>query len=122
MRNDESLEKLHLTHLKSSDEIDMLYNNIMNFLMVKVPFLILVFLFSQTAGIVHAEVHAFHEHDEVCDAFELVSNQSADLVDKALQTKVDFNAIQVSTSFSNDLSLSFRTVYFSRAPPLFSLI
>ena len=32
--------------------------------------LILLFLFSQSAGLVHSAVHSFHEHEASCDVFD----------------------------------------------------
>lgn len=32
--------------------------------------LILLFVFSQTAGLLHAEIHPFHEHEASCDVFD----------------------------------------------------
>lgn len=32
--------------------------------------LILLFLFSQTAGLIHAQIHPFHEHEASCDVFD----------------------------------------------------
>ena len=38
--------------------------------------LIFVFLFAQSAALIHSEVHLFHEHTEACDKFESVENQT----------------------------------------------
>lgn len=37
--------------------------------------LLLLFLLAQTVALLHAEVHAFHEHDQACEIFENVEKQ-----------------------------------------------
>ncbi|WP_040727504.1 hypothetical protein [Thiomicrorhabdus sp. Kp2] len=32
--------------------------------------LILLFVFTQAAGLIHAEIHPFHEHEASCDVFD----------------------------------------------------
>lgn len=59
----------------------------------KVYALILLLLLSQTAGLLHAEVHPFHDHDEVCDAFQLVEHQVPGLVIFTPFLATEFSAI-----------------------------
>lgn len=45
------------------------------------PMLVLlgVFTLAQTIGVVHAQVHLFHEHSETCDLFEGLAHPAAKL-------------------------------------------
>lgn len=39
-----------------------------------------LFLFAQTAALIHSEVHHFHEHEAECDIYLGVENQTLDSV------------------------------------------
>lgn len=52
-----------------------------------------LFLFAQTATLLHAEIHPFHEHTEVCNAFEMVEHQAPGLVDFTPFIESDFTSV-----------------------------
>ncbi|MDX1352416.1 MAG: hypothetical protein R3254_05335 [Thiomicrorhabdus sp.] len=80
--------------------------------------LILLFVLSQTAGLLHAEIHPFHEHEASCDVFE---NLAQPLDQPTLFShKVDRPAADIPLAI--ELRSVFEAVYqphfFGRAPPL----
>lgn len=98
----------------------MLYNNnIMKWIMPKIYTLVLLFVFAQTASLLHAEIHPFHEHTEVCDAFHLLEHQAGSLINLELNLSFDFLPLQVLAPVAKNLSLDFCAFFLSRAPPYF---
>lgn len=109
----------------------------MSFSVSRIYALIIVFLLSQTAGLVHAEIHPFHDHDHhfghshdhnhesfpeaVCDAFGLVENQSAnDAEPPELVATVYLSSMSFETPIESVL-LDFEALFQTRAPPVVSL-
>ena len=45
-----------------------------------VHFVLALFLFAQTATLIHSEVHPFHQHGAECDIYQGVENQTLDSV------------------------------------------
>lgn len=77
-----------------------------------------VFLFAQTAALIHAEIHPFHEHTEACNVFEGVEHQTSAFtpVFELPPSPVYGDAWQAPVIFS--YVAAFVAVYFSRAPPV----
>lgn len=80
--------------------------------------LILLFLFSQTAGLLHAEVHPFHEHEASCDVFDNLGqpldspaeflpqiNRPAPLIPQSIQVRSVFESLYTPS-------------FWGRAPPI----
>ncbi|MGE4500363.1 MAG: hypothetical protein AB7C96_08485 [Hydrogenovibrio sp.] len=79
-----------------------------------------VLLFAQTAALLHAEIHPFHEHTEVCNAFDGVEHQASAFTPtfELPQTPVYRDVWRPDSILS--FAATFAAVYFSRAPPAFS--
>ncbi|MEA1987649.1 MAG: hypothetical protein U9N57_00410 [Pseudomonadota bacterium] len=80
--------------------------------------LILLFVFSQTASLLHAEIHPFHEHEASCDVFDNLGHP--------LDSASDFSPQIASPGSLTPQSIQVRSVfeslyisnYWGRAPPL----
>lgn len=60
---------------------------------------ILLFVFTQIAGLVHAEIHAFHEHATSCDLFENLAQP----IDRTESHSFDF--LKYSFNHANNIEL-----------------
>ena len=80
--------------------------------------LILLFVFSQTAGLLHAEIHPFHEHEASCDVFDNLGqpldSASEYLPNIASPTPLIPQSVQLRSVFESLYTPSF----WGRAPPL----
>lgn len=80
--------------------------------------LMLLFVLSQTAGIVHAQIHQFHEHEESCDVFDNLGQP----LDKATSFSLSLAKSSPQIPFAIELRSVFDAVYvsyfFGRAPPI----
>lgn len=80
--------------------------------------LILLFVFTQTASLWHAEIHPFHEHTASCDVFENLAQPIDDL--EPFSAKL--STPQPTRSSNSALFSVYFAVYhpyaYSRAPPL----
>lgn len=79
-----------------------------------------ILLFAQTASLLHAEVHHFHEHEAECDMYLAMENQSVDLPTLAALPLPDFPKDfhllgKMPSLMFDDLSL-----FHPRAPPRLS--
>jgi len=80
--------------------------------------LILLFVLSQTAGLIHAEIHPFHEHEASCDVF----NNLAQPLDNP--TPFSYNVTKPAPILQHNIAVRsvFHSVYkptkFGRAPPI----
>jgi len=79
---------------------------------------ILLFVFTQMAGLVHAEIHAFHDHATSCDIFENLVQP----IDKA--DNYSFSFLKTSFEHASNVELvsvydaEYQGVFHSRAPPI----
>ncbi|WP_321325869.1 hypothetical protein [Thiomicrorhabdus sp.] len=80
--------------------------------------LILLFLSSQTAGLLHAEIHPFHKHTASCELFE----QLAQPVDSGNTYTFSFfkpsPIIPYAFALVSVFETPFTAHFFSRAPPI----
>ncbi|QCU90950.1 hypothetical protein [Thiomicrorhabdus sediminis] len=78
-----------------------------------------MFLFAQTEGIVHAEIHHFHEHEASCDIFENLAQPFSPTTHASFadlsQTASDAYLEQLVPLFHK----SHVDHFFGRAPPAF---
>ena len=82
--------------------------------------LILLFVFSQTAGLMHAEVHAFHEHEASCDVFDhLAQPLNHDASQQIAIREVPF-ATPNGLVFRSVCEVQCISHFLSRAPPILS--
>lgn len=90
-----------------------------NHLLKLVSGLILFFVLAQTAGLLHAEIHPFHEHTESCESFEQLAQPVG--APNLVTLNIDKPAPILPTGIQ--LRSVFESVYqphfFGRAPPLF---
>jgi len=81
--------------------------------------MLLSLLFVQTAGLLHAEVHHFHEHDESCDIYEEMF-KPVDHVVQVLHVEPSFVLIGLVQETVSGLSFNSHIQhFFGRAPPKF---
>lgn len=80
--------------------------------------LILLFVFSQTASLLHAEIHPFHEHEASCDVFDNLGHpldSPAEFSPKiASPGSIIPQSIQVRSVFESP----YFPAFFGRAPPI----
>ncbi|MBF6058112.1 MULTISPECIES: DUF2607 family protein [Thiomicrorhabdus] len=79
--------------------------------------LIGLFLFAQTAALIHSKIHPFHEHTAQCDVYAGVEHQAADAptvitVPFEAATVVLFHAPKVLFHFSTSFD-----AFLARGPP-----
>ncbi len=80
--------------------------------------LALLFVMAQTAGLLHAEIHPFHEHDASCDVFDKLA-QPFDSATAAIETKQNFTICKASVIELTALyHKSHIDHFYGRAPPL----
>ena len=78
----------------------------------------MLFVFSQTAGLLHAEVHHFHEHDETCDIYESLAHPYDSQTPKAEHQAV-FSAADLPLLAMQSGVYHFHiSHFFGRAPPI----
>jgi hypothetical protein len=82
--------------------------------------LVVLFLFSQTAGLIHAEVHHFHEHEAECDIYQAVEKKTAHIQVHALVPLLDWGNQSLTSPFSKTFPYQTLNAFSARAPP-FSL-
>ncbi|BCN94260.1 hypothetical protein THMIRHAM_20450 [Thiomicrorhabdus immobilis] len=79
--------------------------------------LVLLFVLSQMAGLLHAEIHPFHQHEASCDVFENLAQPLDQPI--AFSTAVEKPAPFIPSGIQ--LRSVFEAVYqphvFGRAPP-----
>ena len=79
--------------------------------------LLLLFVFTQTAGLLHAEIHPFHEHTASCDVFDNLAHPIDASVAKApvVAKAPTFTPHSVLVTSAETIQ-AFR-LFESRAPP-----
>jgi len=81
------------------------------------PCLLACFFFAQTAALLHAEVHEFHEHEAECELYASVEKQPTHSVSVPYHAPARWCAYAVETRLvfrAGDLA---GMVYDARAPP-----
>ena len=80
--------------------------------------LILLFVLSQTAGLLHAEIHPFHEHEASCDVFDNLAqplDSTSEYLPKSTRPAALIpQSIQVRSVFESP----YLPAFFGRAPPI----
>lgn len=79
---------------------------------------IALFVFSQTAGLLHAEVHHFHEHEESCDVYENLAHPYDSQTPKVEHHAVFSQIGQQITGMQSGVYEFHTAHFFGRAPPL----
>lgn len=79
--------------------------------------MVTLFVLSQTAGVVHAQIHLFHEHEASCDVFDNLGQP----LDKAENFSLHLAKPSPQIPFAIELRSVFDATYvshfFGRAPP-----
>lgn len=79
--------------------------------------LILLFVSSQTAGLLHAEIHPFHEHEASCDVLEHLANP-IDHIKKTVQASEYLSVEKVPPVLFLTLVIKHHQhLFYGRAPP-----
>jgi len=82
------------------------------------PFVLSVlFVFSQTAGLLHAEIHPFHEHTEECDVYEKLAQPTSSSADVVMQVMTSWHGSLTVTSVGTEPDIAVTPFYWGRAPP-----
>ena len=76
-----------------------------------------LFVFTQTAGLLHAEVHPFHKHSAECDFYEMSGQPTHPATPVALEAVTLWNASTVTVLAIQTPKNAFLPLYWSRAPP-----
>lgn len=83
--------------------------------------LLAIFLFSQTAALIHTEIHPFHEHSEQCEQFAGVEHQSLALSTAIAAVHISFpNLILASHLFLTVVASPYKAFH-PRAPPFLTI-
>lgn len=82
-------------------------------------FLLSFFVIAQTAVLLHAEIHPFHHHSEICLDFQIVQHHTADLPSLPIQiVAFDFHFQAKLVYFVFQYIDSIESIHPPRAPPL----
>ncbi len=81
------------------------------------PF-VLLFVLVQTVGLLHAEIHPFHEHTESCDLFEHLAQPVDDVENFTANVSKPNHLISSNRPLVSVYSALYQPFYHSRAPPL----
>ncbi|MEA1988615.1 MAG: hypothetical protein U9N57_05320 [Pseudomonadota bacterium] len=79
--------------------------------------LTVLFVFSQTAGLLHAEIHPFHEHTEECDVYEQLAKPTSSNSDVVLQVMTSEGSSLITVSVPSDPEVVLIPMFWGRAPP-----
>lgn len=77
----------------------------------------MLFVFAQTAALLHAEIHPFHEHSEACDVYEKLAQPASGLADIVSTVPTLWRPQTLPDPAAVDPSLVFAPFFYSRAPP-----
>lgn len=76
-----------------------------------------LFVFTQTAGLLHDEIHPFHEHTAECDIYEMLAQPTSSATPIVVEAVTLWSASTVlCLAIQTPKSLSL-PAYQSRAPP-----
>ncbi|MGF1645061.1 MAG: hypothetical protein ACFCUJ_15595 [Thiotrichales bacterium] len=81
---------------------------------------LLLFVFAQTAALLHAEVHEFHEHDASCAVYAVVEHQTPQVVPPIALPSPGYRHLTVTVPMPAWVSFSRARIYWARAPPRLS--
>lgn len=76
-----------------------------------------LFVFAQTATLLHAEIHPFHEHTAECDIFQGVQHQSTDVPQAVSLPNITITVVLVSESVVYSYFPPVLNGFHARAPP-----
>jgi len=76
-----------------------------------------LFVFAQTAALLHAEIHPFHEHSEECDVYEKLGQPTNSSAQVVLEATTVWQSSTVVFSKIQTPQMAFVPVYWGRAPP-----
>ena len=76
-----------------------------------------LFVFSQTAALLHAEIHPFHEHTEECDVYEMLAQPTSSSAQVVFEPNTVWQSSTVVFSAIQTLDIAFKPIYWGRAPP-----
>lgn len=81
------------------------------------PF-ILLFVLTQTAGLLHTEIHPFHEHTASCDLYEQLAQPINDLEPFAARLNAPRPLLSSNSTLVSVYDAVYQPYAYSRAPPL----
>lgn len=81
---------------------------------------LVLFVAAQTAGLIHAEIHAFHEHTVTCEAFENAADPTFNTPEFIWQTPTSLAIAFPPAGKPPVGALSIFHAFSSRAPPRYS--
>lgn len=84
---------------------------------MKAAALLVLMLMAQTLSFLHAEIHAFHDADELCVAFHNVEKQPTAVGSVGLGLGLRLHAAELVRVFPPPLGIATVTVFQARAPP-----
>jgi len=80
--------------------------------------MMMLFVLSQTAGVIHTEIHPFHEHEASCDVFDNLGKPFSPNISLACVPQ----SLTASDAYLDELNaVIYKTHinhFFGRAPPL----
>ncbi|MEA1989105.1 MAG: hypothetical protein U9N57_07865 [Pseudomonadota bacterium] len=76
-----------------------------------------LFVFSQTAGLLHAEIHPFHEHTEECDVYEQLAQPTSSAPQVVTEAVTLWCASLITASAVIEPELTTSRFFWGRAPP-----
>lgn len=79
--------------------------------------LLVFFLLAQTVTLWHAEIHPFHEHDELCEVFENLEKLPVIIDTAPVLVEATPAAHPPPTFFPRNVVRTLVAVYDARAPP-----
>ena len=77
-----------------------------------------VFMFSQTAALIHSEIHPFHHHTEQCDKFAGVEHQVLDVPSVLVLPQLVFPNERSVIERIHFIIAPFLSGFHARAPPI----
>ena len=97
--------------------LNIIKSNNFRFRYVMSFMLLAFFLMAQTVTLWHAEIHSFHEHEELCDTFDNLEKQSVILDTSSRHIEVIPPLSDYLVIFPYHLVQVSISAYDSRAPP-----
>ncbi|MDX1347977.1 MAG: hypothetical protein R3189_06990 [Thiomicrorhabdus chilensis] len=79
--------------------------------------LMTLFVFSQTAGLLHAEIHPFHQHTAECDIYEHMAQPSSGALDEVATLPARWQSVLQPAIVFSTVSIDFMPAFMGRAPP-----
>ncbi|MEA3404762.1 MAG: hypothetical protein U9R28_03365 [Pseudomonadota bacterium] len=74
-------------------------------------------MFSQTAGLLHAEIHPFHEHTEECDVYEQLAKPTSSSGQIVFGATTVWQASLITVASVHEATLALSSPFWARAPP-----